>query len=279
LLQKWKQNGEVGRVPKFLKGVSRMEEKILESGIYAIIVNEWKMYIGHAINLYNRENQHFSDLQLNKHFNNHLQKAFNKYGSEAFRWEVLEYCEEKDLTEREQYYMDKYNVTNPFCGYNISREAKRSIPSEEGRKRIGEANRIINTGRKLPREQVEKMNKTRREKGLNKKTEEVKKKISQTLMNHKVSKETRKRIGIKSIGRKANLGKKWTEEQRKNQSRLKQGKICLNRRKYIENLPQWLKLKEEGLNYSEIGKRYNTNRHIVRNYIVKYYKEKIVESR
>ena len=52
-----------------------------KSGIYQIknLVNE-KIYVGSAINLYQRKCEHFSDLRKNIHDNPHLQSSYNKYG-------------------------------------------------------------------------------------------------------------------------------------------------------------------------------------------------------
>jgi len=40
-----------------------------------------------------RRIQHFSKLRCNKHVNQHLQNAWNKYGKESFEFEVLETVE------------------------------------------------------------------------------------------------------------------------------------------------------------------------------------------
>lgn len=71
---------------------------IMKSGIYQIRnINNNKLYIGSAVNLIKRKNGHFSALFKNKHENNKLQNAYNKYGKETFIFEILEYCEVIDL--------------------------------------------------------------------------------------------------------------------------------------------------------------------------------------
>lgn len=110
-------------------------------GIYRIknIINN-KFYIGSSKNLSRRELEHETKLNQNKHYNKYLQRAWNKYGGEAF---VFEYLEEfkipedlsskivrKLLKNREQYFLDDIlhanksdNVFKTY-GYNISRYAE-----------------------------------------------------------------------------------------------------------------------------------------------------------
>jgi len=50
-----------------------------------------------------------------------LQLAFQKYGIENFRKEILEKCKSaEDLNERERYWIDYYSSTNIKIGYNIA---------------------------------------------------------------------------------------------------------------------------------------------------------------
>ena len=59
--------------------------KIGKSGIYRIrnLTNN-KFYIGSAVNLNKRKNQHFHYLRNNKHHNKPLQNSYNKYGESSF---------------------------------------------------------------------------------------------------------------------------------------------------------------------------------------------------
>lgn len=52
------------------------------SGIYKIQskVKPERIYIGSAVNIRHRRNQHFSSLSLNNHHNKKLQYHYNKYG-------------------------------------------------------------------------------------------------------------------------------------------------------------------------------------------------------
>lgn len=105
-----------------------------KSGIYAII-NEanGKIYIGSSVNIKKRTKDHLVYLKNGNHTNEHLQRAFNKYGKESFRFAVLELCSVKKLKEREQFFINKYNSSNEFCGYNLMIRADRMFITEEMR--------------------------------------------------------------------------------------------------------------------------------------------------
>lgn len=92
----------------------------MNSGIYQIqnIVNN-KAYIGSTRNLNRRKADHFNKLSHNKHSNKHLQNAFNKYGQDAFVFEIIEYCDPDQLIIREQWYLDNWNPE-----YNIRIKAE-----------------------------------------------------------------------------------------------------------------------------------------------------------
>lgn len=93
------------------------------SGVYKIKnINTGKIYIGSAVNIDKRQQEHFNLLKRNKHPNNYLQNAWNKYGSSSFIFELLEVTETNIIIEREQYYLD---MLHPFgdTGYNICKVA------------------------------------------------------------------------------------------------------------------------------------------------------------
>ena len=76
------------------------------SGIYQIInTTSNKVYVGSAYNLYNRYRGHKSMLNNNKHDNDHLQKSFNKHGSDSFAFSIIEYCDRSELSTREEFHI------------------------------------------------------------------------------------------------------------------------------------------------------------------------------
>lgn len=55
--------------------------------------------------------------------NHYFLNLLNKYGSESFVFSVIEYCEVDELAERELYWIDYYNSTNPSNGFNLRRDS------------------------------------------------------------------------------------------------------------------------------------------------------------
>ena len=87
-------------------------------GIYCItntITN--KVYVGSTVNLHRRCVAHLRTLRANKHHSAKLQRAWNKYGEEAFVFAVLLECDKKLLSDLEQFFVDKLHAYTD--GYNI----------------------------------------------------------------------------------------------------------------------------------------------------------------
>lgn len=155
-----------------------------KAAIYGILnLVNGKIYIGSAVEVLNRLRTHKSRLNLNKHPSKHLQGAWNEYGAFAFEFVILEYCDKKDLLEREAYWFSLTDCCNPECGYN-----KRKIPNSNLGLLFGpatEARKLklkkIHTGRII--------------------SEETREKIKNTLTGFKHSKETRDKVSAAGIGR------------------------------------------------------------------------------
>ena len=95
------------------------------SAIYKIenLING-KIYIGSASFLYSRWGRHRKRLREGKHYNAHLQAAWNKYGEDQFQFSIVERVEsKKHLIEREQYWLDRTQCYNRVVGYNIAKSA------------------------------------------------------------------------------------------------------------------------------------------------------------
>ena len=93
-------------------------------GVYKIsntLCPEGKYYIGYSCNIKQRLQTHKSTLRGGKHCNIRMQRAYEKYGSECFDYEILQECENEeeaknvelsyleDLTIRDKLYNLHYN--------------------------------------------------------------------------------------------------------------------------------------------------------------------------
>lgn len=92
------------------------------SGIYQIrCIPNGKVYIGSAVNITKRWAKHRSDLGQGIHHSRHLQGAWDKFGADAFAFEILEVVEDKaDLVRVEQEYLDLAGSYWRTRGYNLS---------------------------------------------------------------------------------------------------------------------------------------------------------------
>lgn len=79
----------------------------MKSGIYRIVnLKTGRMYIGSTKDLDERKINHFSMLKNNKHSSMVLQRAYNKTKDKnIFQFQVLEYCKEENLIEKENFYL------------------------------------------------------------------------------------------------------------------------------------------------------------------------------
>lgn len=110
----------------------------MKTGIYCLLNENGKRYIGSSVNISYRTSRHLLGLKKGKHCNLHLQAAYNL--GQKFSIEVLELCEETELVAREQFYIDQYRTMEKEFGYNLT-VAGRTYPSEEGKRRIGDSKR------------------------------------------------------------------------------------------------------------------------------------------
>ena len=90
------------------------------SGIYALrnLKND-KVYVGSTLNFRMRWADHRCRLRGSRHTNAVLAKAFDKYGSTSFRFEVLEVCSEAQLLEREMHWISVLRSDRRLAGYNL----------------------------------------------------------------------------------------------------------------------------------------------------------------
>ena len=212
------------------------------------IINN-KIYIGKAVNLYNRLRNHRNS-QNYKEGKCYLQNAIKKYGWSSFIVEILETFDEfnkerdKDkILEREAYYIQLFDATNSSIGYNLCKYSndRTGVPcSEKTKIKMSNASK----GRPKSREAVEKMRQTKLGKSNGPHTPETIEKIRQSKLGKKrapfskeaienmkrdqakrapMSEETKEKISMSSKGkpksreavekmRAAKIGRRASEE-------------------------------------------------------------------
>lgn len=110
------------------------------------IINN-KVYIGQTMHsLSNRKSQHINGYGRGSHYR--FPKAIKKYGKENFKWEIIYTAKNlDDLNEKEIYFINLYDSTNPNKGYNIKSGGKnkplpKSIKDKIGNAQKGELNHM-----------------------------------------------------------------------------------------------------------------------------------------
>jgi group I intron endonuclease len=142
------------------------------AGIYAISnLRNGHFYVGSARSIGRRARQHRHELARGKHPNVHLQRSWNKYGPDAFRWEPVAVLEVADLHATEQRLLDAlvgrpdcYNIcptpTAGMAGRRHTAESRAKMAaSQRGKKQSPETvakRNAVNTGRKMSPESLAK---------------------------------------------------------------------------------------------------------------------------
>ena len=166
------------------------KEDYFQNGIYEIhnVVSN-KYYIGQTSEgFYKRFLRHNNLLKNNKHFNFHLQKSYNKHGSDAFVFSIVEICSAENLEVLEKKYIQQYrdnyacyNVleggetmhgkNNPFYGHKHTKESIEKMVEKSIGRSAGEKNNFYGEdhsgknnpfyGHKHTEESKQKMSKTK----------------------------------------------------------------------------------------------------------------------
>lgn len=132
-----------------------------ERGIYEILnkITD-KRYIGYCtVSFGDRRDTHFSCLRGGYHFNQKLQEDFNRFGIDAFEFNIVEIIDSNDVDvykEREVYYISI--LKSDVDGYNVCHGGDTRIrPSENKIRDMATLNRKLNTGKIVSESTIESM--------------------------------------------------------------------------------------------------------------------------
>jgi group I intron endonuclease len=221
-----------------------------------------KVYVGFDSKWPKRQKEHTT---LFMHYNTVFSKAIEKYGAEAFSWEIIYQSKEKEhtLSEMETFFIKKFNshIDNKM-GYNMTYGGEGSLGckrSEDQKKKMSEKhkNRVFSEEWKRKISESKKGQKSwNKDKKIGPMSEDQKHKISKALVGNQYAKgmthseETKLKMSQSNKGK--NKGKKRTAEQRKIISESKKGNIPWN--KGVTHS------KETSKKISEANKSYNINK-------------------
>jgi len=215
-----------------------------KSGVYKIVnITNGRLYVGSAKEFKRRYKGHLKSLCKGTHHNKFLQNDFNKCGSDAFEFHVLEVVAGSKLnrTKKEQVYineqLDNWENCYNFQKKTIKKNGPWSKTPEQTRailreQKLGPKNPMYgkvpwNKGRTFP--EFSKENHRLYGKHL---SSETKEKLSKALMGKSAwnkgkspGAETRKKISLAQIGRVPwNKGIPCSDEQKKKISQANKGK-------------------------------------------------------
>jgi len=195
-----------------------------ETGIYVIEHREsGKKYVGSSARSFkSRWEVHRRSLRKDTHHSVVLQRAWDKYGEDAFLFRIIEPCLPEHATGVEQVFMDWYKSTDPEFGYNLAPIAGSPLGykhTDETKKKMSASAKGHKRGLGFKHSDEAKAKMSLQRKG-RPKTAEHCAKLSAKLMGnkynlgHKASAETRAKQSAAALGNKYNLGCKHTPDQK-----------------------------------------------------------------
>ena len=150
-----------------------------KSGIYVITNTiSGTFYIGQTRQPFiKRYYFHLHLLQHGKHDNAHLQRSFDKYGTDAFTFKVIHVVSNPDyLDGLEEWEIMLGRMRGKCCNIQDGGAGGHGFPMpEEHKKRLAALNKILNTGKKASEETKKRMSEAR--KGIKRKPEDMKKMV------------------------------------------------------------------------------------------------------
>ncbi len=216
----------------------------MASGIYEIVnVHNGRRYVGSAMSIDKRWKEHRRGLGTGRHHSRFLQRCWDKYGPDSFRFSVLLICSRANLLMYEQAAIDalqpEYNtalVAGSRLGVKMSDESKAKLSEAAKRTRNF-------TGHRHSEESKAKISASRKGKGGGPMGAERRAKIGAAHKGRVVTQERRAKISATLTGKSTGRGKLTDDQVRaireKNAQGLRQMEIadCLGLpRKYVHTV-------------------------------------------
>lgn len=112
-------------------------------GIYCIenLING-KRYIGQSKDIHRRWGGHISKLRNNRHKNEKLQNAWNKYGESNFHFNIIEIVDAEKLDEAEVHYIELYNSFKNGYNKDTGGSGQKTM-TEETKRKIRESKKYL----------------------------------------------------------------------------------------------------------------------------------------
>lgn len=180
-----------------------------DCGVYVITndVNGHR-YVGSAVSFKKRFREHQRQLSEGRHHSRYLQRAWDKYGADAFRFKPILYCDRHSLIGYEQNAMDamrpEYNiapVAGSQLGYRHSEETRAKLRAARARNGFSPMR-----GRTHTDEAKKKISENRKGKGGTGWTQQRRERISAALQGRIISEDSRRLISQALTGRSTGRG-------------------------------------------------------------------------
>ena len=185
-------------------------------GVYKISNNlcpEGKYYIGYSCDIHKRWRTHQSTLKTYKHCNIRMQRAYEKYGSDCFDYEILQECEtEEEAQECELSYLEDLTIRDKLYNLHYNSSGGDLTTYHPDREEI------IEKRKNTQKEQISKMSKEERQKKWGQPGEK------NGMYGRTLTDEAKQKLLIINKGNTYTLGLKMSAEQRKRMSEARKGK-------------------------------------------------------
>ncbi len=122
----------------------------MKSGIYCIEnKTNGLVYIGQSSDISKRWTQHKSDLRAGRHDNEHLQRAWEKYGENNFLFSVVEECPVEMLDVEEIMWIEYFDAYKQGYNMTLGGESTRGLPAwNKGKPRSERVRKILSESAK-----------------------------------------------------------------------------------------------------------------------------------